>query len=160
MTVKRRSALEKSIRGACFSPLNAAFTRSFVSSTEDTPNVTVPISSLTSSNVSPEISQKGVNGGEGIGYFSSVNVFVVPFSGLVVIAQHTPILNYIGQTILEGMQRPLYGLRHLPDHKLNEGILTNALPVSHDRSRLHSTKCTSVIAFLSTYLTRFCGALS
>ncbi len=160
ISVNKCSALGKLIRGVCFSPRKAAWARPSVSSNEETPKVTVTISSLTSSNLRPEISQKGVNGGEGIGYFSLANVLVIPFSCFIVIAQHTSVLDYIRQSVLKEMRRACYRRWHSPDHKLDERIMTEPLPVIQDRSGLHSIELTSPTAFLSTCLTRLPGVPS
>jgi len=111
----------------------------------------MPIASLTSSDVSPEIFQKGGKGGEGIGYLSPVDVPVIPFSRFVVIAQHALSMIHVGQPVLVGMRGTSQRFRKPPDYKFGKSALIKMLASTNDQSGPHAEINSKLPDPLSTF---------
>jgi hypothetical protein len=98
-----------------------------------------------------EISHQLTRIGKHITRFPIANMPVIPFTGLVVVSQHTLAIDYISQAIFERMYAAGNGLWYMPNNDIGEsGFRLNDTP-PNQLSRFHEGNGNSVAVCWQLY---------
>lgn len=143
----RRSQLknERECPWADSSPSVAAMNRELISSmvVTRTFNVVIVLPSVLS-DISPEISEKLLDGSKRGCYFLATDVLVVTFSGLVVVTQDAGAINNIGQPVFVVMVAGSYCRINLPYNQFSPGVIGERNDLPHECFRWHKLNIASV----------------
>lgn len=143
----RRSQLknERECPQADSSPSVAAMNRELISSmvVTRTFNVVIVLPSVLS-DISPEISEKLLDGSKRGCYFLATDVLVVTFSGLVVVTQDAGAINNIGQPVFVVMVAGSYCRINLPYNQFSPGVIGERNDLPHECFRWHKLNIASV----------------
>ena len=77
--------------------------------------------------VVPEIFEQGSGGSESIGEFILADVFMVPFTCFIIVAQHTSTIDNKGKPILETVFASRNEGRQMPHYHFNEYVFREGM---------------------------------
>lgn len=143
----RRSQLknERECPPADSSPSVAAMNRELISSmvVTRTFSVVIVLPSVLS-DISPEISEKLLDGSKCGRYFLAADVLVVAFSRLIVVTQNAGAINNIGQAVFVVVVAGSYCRINLPYNQFSPGVIGERNDLPHECFRWHKLNIASV----------------